>query len=134
MTQPNAAPVEDYEYGVSEVAVLMAAGLFFPRRRPRSADETDSYESLPPNFSLLQNMAAGAFAGIAEHCTSKFRAPRSLPFIGTWGSVSRASSTDDTDQGAVYPIDAIKVSAARLSPCTPPYRQTLPIGKQAGGR
>jgi hypothetical protein len=26
-----------------------------------------SYESLPPNFSLLQNMAAGAFAGIAEH-------------------------------------------------------------------
>lgn len=24
-----------------------------------------SYESLPPNFSLLQNMAAGAFAGIA---------------------------------------------------------------------
>ncbi|KAH8718050.1 putative mitochondrial carrier C8C9.12c [Beauveria bassiana] len=30
------------------------------------ADEYD-YESLPPNFSLLQNMAAGAFAGIAEH-------------------------------------------------------------------
>jgi hypothetical protein len=26
-----------------------------------------TYESLPPNFSLLQNMAAGAFAGIAEH-------------------------------------------------------------------
>lgn len=25
------------------------------------------YESLPPNFSLLQNMTAGAFAGIAEH-------------------------------------------------------------------
>lgn len=24
-----------------------------------------SYESLPPNFSLIQNMAAGAFAGIA---------------------------------------------------------------------
>jgi hypothetical protein len=24
-----------------------------------------SYESLPPNFSLSQNMAAGAFAGIA---------------------------------------------------------------------
>lgn len=29
---------------------------FCPRR---------SYESLSPNFSLLQNMAAGAFAGIA---------------------------------------------------------------------
>jgi hypothetical protein len=25
----------------------------------------DSYEGLPPNFSLLQNMVAGAFAGIA---------------------------------------------------------------------
>jgi hypothetical protein len=41
MAQPNAEPVEDYDY-----------------------------ESLPPNFSLLQNMAAGAFAGIAEHCAS----------------------------------------------------------------
>lgn len=29
-----------------------------------------SYESLPPNFSLLQNMAAGAFAGIAVCFTS----------------------------------------------------------------
>lgn len=27
--------------------------------------ETCSYEALPPNFSLLQNMVAGAFAGIA---------------------------------------------------------------------
>ncbi|APA13438.1 hypothetical protein sscle_11g082080 [Sclerotinia sclerotiorum 1980 UF-70] len=27
----------------------------------------EDYESLPPNFSLIQNMAAGAFAGIAEH-------------------------------------------------------------------
>jgi hypothetical protein len=25
----------------------------------------NSYESLPPNFSLVQNMVAGAFAGIA---------------------------------------------------------------------
>ncbi|KAM3422135.1 hypothetical protein BST61_g2506 [Cercospora zeina] len=30
------------------------------------ADDYD-YESLPPNFSLAANMAAGAFAGIAEH-------------------------------------------------------------------
>lgn len=32
-------------------------------------DESDEYdyESLPPNFSLAANMAAGAFAGIAEH-------------------------------------------------------------------
>ncbi|KAK4136226.1 mitochondrial carrier [Trichocladium antarcticum] len=39
MAQPNVEPEEDYDY-----------------------------ESLPPNFSLLQNMTAGAFAGIAEHC------------------------------------------------------------------
>ncbi|EKD18789.1 hypothetical protein MBM_03031 [Drepanopeziza brunnea f. sp. 'multigermtubi' MB_m1] len=38
MAQPDAEPVEEYEY-----------------------------EGLPPNFSLLQNMTAGAFAGIAEH-------------------------------------------------------------------
>ncbi|KAK7943236.1 mitochondrial carrier domain-containing protein [Apiospora hydei] len=38
MAQPTAEPVDDYDY-----------------------------ESLPPNFSLAQNMAAGAFAGIAEH-------------------------------------------------------------------
>ncbi|KAH9883360.1 mitochondrial RNA-splicing protein MRS3 [Xylariomycetidae sp. FL2044] len=38
MAQPNAEPVEEYDY-----------------------------ESLPPNFSLTQNMVAGAFAGIAEH-------------------------------------------------------------------
>lgn len=38
MAQPNAEPAEEYDY-----------------------------ESLPPNFSLIQNMAAGAFAGIAEH-------------------------------------------------------------------
>ncbi|KAK4194604.1 mitochondrial carrier domain-containing protein [Triangularia verruculosa] len=31
-------------------------------------EEDYDYEALPPNFSLLQNMAAGAFAGIAEHC------------------------------------------------------------------
>lgn len=41
MAQPNAEPIED-------------------------AEDYD-YESLPPNFSLVQNMAAGAFAGIAEH-------------------------------------------------------------------
>ncbi|KFY34692.1 hypothetical protein V495_08128, partial [Pseudogymnoascus sp. VKM F-4514 (FW-929)] len=29
--------------------------------------EEYDYEGLPPNFSLLQNMTAGAVAGIAEH-------------------------------------------------------------------
>ncbi|KAL8960398.1 MAG: hypothetical protein Q9193_002892 [Seirophora villosa] len=33
---------------------------------PVAAEEYD-YEGLPPNFTLVENMAAGAFAGIAEH-------------------------------------------------------------------
>ncbi|KAG9232346.1 mitoferrin [Amylocarpus encephaloides] len=36
-----------------------------PNRAP--VDEPYDYEALPPNFSVLQNMMAGAFAGIAEH-------------------------------------------------------------------
>ncbi|KAJ2904651.1 hypothetical protein MKZ38_007487 [Zalerion maritima] len=36
------------------------------RQNADSMEDYD-YEALPPNFSLLQNMAAGAFAGIAEH-------------------------------------------------------------------
>lgn len=34
---------------------------------PVLVDEEHEYEGLPPNFSLGANMAAGAFAGIAEH-------------------------------------------------------------------
>lgn len=36
-----------------------------PRSLKLTVPPLYSYESLPPNFSLLQNMAAGAFAGIA---------------------------------------------------------------------
>jgi hypothetical protein len=36
--------------------------------RMDTADESSSYESLPPNFSLSANMLAGAFAGIAVRC------------------------------------------------------------------
>jgi hypothetical protein len=36
--------------------------------QPRTpAEDAYDYESLPPNFSIAENMAAGAFAGIAEH-------------------------------------------------------------------
>lgn len=38
------------------------------RKTSRETD-IDSYESLPPNFSLAANMAAGAFAGIAVWLT-----------------------------------------------------------------
>ncbi|KAH8891674.1 APG9-domain-containing protein [Thozetella sp. PMI_491] len=47
--------------GASDAEAQMAQ----PNAEP--AEEEYDYESLPPNFSLLQNMAAGAFAGIAEH-------------------------------------------------------------------
>lgn len=36
-----------------------------PEEEALTRCETCSYEALPPNFSLLQNMVAGAFAGIA---------------------------------------------------------------------
>lgn len=36
-----------------------------------------SYEGLPPNFSLVQNMAAGAFAGIAVRTTATYIASES---------------------------------------------------------
>ncbi|EQB53551.1 hypothetical protein CGLO_06713 [Colletotrichum gloeosporioides Cg-14] len=52
MAQPNAEPVEEYE------CALLS---------PIHPHPPGPYESLPPNFSLVQNMAAGAFAGIAEH-------------------------------------------------------------------
>jgi hypothetical protein len=41
-----------------------------------------SYESLPPNFSLLQNMAAGAFAGIAVCLISRAKVD-----VGSFGEV-----------------------------------------------
>lgn len=46
---------EEYEY-----VMCRSCGMCEAR-----ADEGDSYESLPSNFSLGANMLAGAFAGIA---------------------------------------------------------------------
>jgi hypothetical protein len=56
-----AVPIEEaeHEYG-SRVA---------PQPTNTIADVCNSYEALPPNFSLGANMLAGAFAGIAvSHC------------------------------------------------------------------
>ena len=41
-----------------------------------------SYESLPPDFTLLQNMAAGAFAGIAVSCP--FQNPVTSRTLNPW--------------------------------------------------
>jgi hypothetical protein len=60
LTNNLAAAATKISGGASEAAATMAQ----PTTEP--AEDYD-YESLPPNFSLLQNMAAGAFAGIAEH-------------------------------------------------------------------
>ena len=54
-------PPEDYEY----VGVDQRDGRWTSRDDGDDANGWSSYESLPPNFSLAANMAAGAFAGIA---------------------------------------------------------------------
>lgn len=57
----NLATLQPKTFGTAPEA---AAAMAQPNAEP--AEEYD-YESLPPNFSLAQNMVAGAFAGIAEH-------------------------------------------------------------------
>lgn len=70
MAQPNAEPVEEYEYAKNLTQNHLCAW----KNVVHVADPWEySYEALPPNFSLLQNMLAGAFAGIAvctPHLTS----------------------------------------------------------------
>lgn len=68
MAQPTGEPVEDYEYVSAKLATCWPE---LPMTLTRWS--TRSYESLPPNFSLLQNMAAGAFAGIAVRRPRKHR-------------------------------------------------------------
>lgn len=70
MTQPNIIEEEeDYEYVLATYQRTLRT-----TRSPLTSFVfvSYSYEALPPNFSLVQNMAAGAFAGIAEHCASMF--------------------------------------------------------------
>ena len=56
MAANEPAAGEEYEYG-------LPWSPFTSRRTP--TDLFYSYEALPPNFSLGNNMMAGAFAGIA---------------------------------------------------------------------
>lgn len=82
MAQPSAELGEDYELVIAPclgpVTWRLTKLLFY------------SYESLPPNFSLLQNMAAGAFAGIAVRpimislATSRAEIPFGHPNRGLW--------------------------------------------------
>lgn len=62
MAQPTTEPVEEYECVSRDPRASMQC---------RIADSLSSYEALPPNFSLLQNMTAGAFAGIAVRPLSR---------------------------------------------------------------
>ena len=124
MAQPNAEPEDDYEY----VAILHCrrpAKGKRPENRLLGSLTRSSYESLPPNFSLLQNMAAGAFAGIAEHCASK----HSFAHTGyLWLSLDQlltsCSVSDRCDQGerALRPcqtdIHAERTAQLTSSPAT----------------
>ena len=58
-----------------------------------------SYESLPPDFTLLQNMAAGAFAGIAVSLL-----PSSLCEQYDWMLKNGQEHT------VMFPVDTLKVS------------------------
>ena len=50
---------------------IRVCALMVSHWRASCADCGRSYESLPPNFSLAANMAAGAFAGIAVRLNQK---------------------------------------------------------------
>lgn len=62
---PGAVPVEEYEYEFSCSEQVSEKSLLTRIR---------SYETLPPNFSLADNMLAGAFAGIAVRPSLSIRA------------------------------------------------------------
>ena len=78
MAQSTVAPVEvDEEYELVAALTLPNTGPASDTWNWANSVLPFSYEGLPPNFSLLQNMAAGAFAGIAVsplplHAVSQF--------------------------------------------------------------
>ena len=84
MSRPDAIPGEEYEYAVP---------LGDPQVNRPEADVHDSYEGLPPDYTLGHNMLAGAFAGIAVRIFF-FCAPRTnrllglISMSGTLGDVS----------------------------------------------
>lgn len=55
MSGPDSVPGEEYEYDAHRMLVYLW----------HYADLDDSYEGLPPDYTLGHNMLAGAFAGIA---------------------------------------------------------------------
>ncbi|KAF2433701.1 asparaginyl-tRNA synthetase [Tothia fuscella] len=63
--------IRSHPLGLEIIFSLKVASLELPSAsRPMDGQVDEDgfdYESLPPNFSLSANMAAGAFAGIAEH-------------------------------------------------------------------
>jgi solute carrier family 25 iron transporter 28/37 len=61
------------------------------------ANYDNSYESLPPNFSLGANMAAGAFAGIAVRLGANMHEAPIQP-VNT-----------SQEHSVMYPIDLLKV-------------------------
>ncbi len=63
------------------------------------ADLFDSYEGLPPDYTLGHNMLAGAFAGIAVRF-----------FAHDHKCISRLISVQE--HSVMYPVDLLKVRAA----------------------
>ena len=64
-----------------------------------------SYESLPPNFSLTDNMLAGAFAGIA------------VCILQTYVQLKSSELILRQEHSVMYPVDLLKVA---FPACQPP--------------
>lgn len=89
MAKPDAEPLEEYDEYVLDGHGGNWLSSFILWEAQVADVSCLRYESLPPNFSLIQNMAAGAFAGIAVRF---FQSPESynsilMDFVGTYGDV-----------------------------------------------
>ncbi|KAL9102521.1 MAG: hypothetical protein Q9163_002330 [Psora crenata] len=67
LSQPERPPPTPTPSGLGPMARNEPKSMEYDDDVMQSLTIYQSYEELPPNFSVLENCAAGAFAGIAEH-------------------------------------------------------------------
>ncbi|KAK4611578.1 hypothetical protein CLAFUW4_12983 [Fulvia fulva] len=102
--------------------------------------EEYDYESLPPNFSLAANMAAGAFAGIAEHTVMypidllKTRMQVVSPTPGAiYSGIGNAISTISRAEGYMSLWRGVSSVVVGAGPAHAVYFATYEMVKQAMG-
>ena len=84
-----------------------------------STDYHHRYEGLPPNFTLRDNMLAGAFAGIAVSTCS-------TPVI-----CSQEIADSLQEHTVMYPIDLLKVREPPIDPGLKPANAYRPVCKSS---